>query len=113
MKVIIIPELQKGPAALLDVFKQASSDWIWPYYQKQMATGVSGWWYNDKNAFQKPRDMLLAAGYAESLQNLYGLKWTQMLYEKHKRIYPEQRFFQLSGSGFCRHAEVCHLSTFR
>ena len=96
----IVNDLKTGPAALFDIFQATSGEWIWPYYQKQMAIGVSGWWYEADEPASQPKGMLHTNGYAETLHNLYGFTWARLLYEKHKQVYPKQRFFNLSSSGF-------------
>lgn len=97
-----------GRGGLLDLFRRDAQDWFWPYYRRQMQNGVDAWWGDLGEPEHHPADLyhnlkdlgakrLFRAG---EVHNLYGHKWTQMLYRNYAREYPDKRLFSLNRSGF-------------
>lgn len=103
-----IGEFYFGHAGLLDLFQQKSRDWFWSKYDAQIKNGVAGWWgdlgepekhpdYLHHNLAEQGHSRLFQAA---EVHNIYGHRWSKMLYEKYARHYPEQRLFHLNRSGF-------------
>lgn len=103
-----IAEFYFGHAGLLDLFKKQSRDWFWRKYDAQIQKGVAGWWgdlgepekhpdYLYHNLSEEGHSRLFQAG---EVHNLYGHRWSRMLYEKYAQHYPAQRLFHLNRSGY-------------
>lgn len=103
-----IKEFWFGYAGLLDLFKTKSKDWFWDQYNRQIKKGVAGWW-GDLGEPEKHPDYLYHNlqdhGYkklfnANEVHNMYGHIWSEMLFEKYKKYYPNERLFHLNRSGY-------------
>jgi alpha-glucosidase (family GH31 glycosyl hydrolase) len=89
-----------GDAGLVDIFKPEAQDWFWPFYQKQAALGVGGWWGDLGEPESHPSGMRHAIGKADEVHNIYGHYWIKMLHDRYAANYPETRLFNLSRAGF-------------
>jgi len=103
-----IKEFYFGHTGLLDMFQNKTKDWFWSKYDAQIKKGVAGWWgdlgepekhpnyvyHNLKDLGQK---RLFSA---DEVHNMYGHVWSQMLFEKYAKNYPNERLFHLNRSGF-------------
>ena len=103
-----IKEFYFGHTGLLDIFQNKTKDWFWSKYDAQIKKGVAGWWgdlgepekhpnyvyHNLKDLGQK---RLFSA---DEVHNMYGHVWSQMLFEKYAKNYPNERLFHLNRSGF-------------
>lgn len=103
-----IKEFYFGHTGLLDIFQNKTRDWYWSKYDAQIKKGVAGWWgdlgepekhpnyvyHNFKDLGQK------RLFNADEVHNMYGHAWSQMLFEKYEKYYPQQRLFHLNRSGF-------------
>jgi len=103
-----IKEFWFGYSGLLDLFKTKSKDWFWNQYDRQIKKGVAGWW-GDLGEPEKHPDYLYHNlqdyGYkklfnANEVHNIYGHVWSEMLFEKYKKHYPNERLFHLNRSGY-------------
>lgn len=103
-----IKEFYFGHTGLLDIFQNKTRDWFWSKYDAQIKKGVAGWWgdlgepekhpnyvYHNLNDLGQKRLFN-----ADEVHNLYGHAWSQMLFEKYAKHYPQQRLFHLNRSGF-------------
>jgi oligosaccharide 4-alpha-D-glucosyltransferase len=103
-----IKEFWFGYAGLLDLFKNKSKDWFWNQYDRQIKKGVAGWWGDLGEPEKHPNYLyhnLQDYGHkrlfnADEVHNMYGHLWSEMLYEKYKKYYPNERLFHLNRSGY-------------
>ncbi|MEM6342448.1 MAG: TIM-barrel domain-containing protein [Bacteroidota bacterium] len=95
-----IPDFWAGPAALLDLTQAEAKDWLWPYYQRQIDLGVAGWGTDSAEPENHPLKMRHELGKAEEIHNVYGSYWAKILFEQHQFYNADQRFFNLTGSGY-------------
>lgn len=101
-------ELYFGNGGLLDIFRKPAQDWIWKYYKKQVANGVSGWWSDLGEPEKHPNEVmhnLKDYGVnrpmsADEVHNIYGHYWSKMLFEKYRDDYSSTRLFHLNRAGF-------------
>lgn len=97
-----------GVGGMLDVFQRKSQDFIWKYYKKQIANGVTGWWVDLGEPEKHPQGImhnLKDYGVnrlmeADEVHNVYGHYWSKMLFEKYAAEYPAVRLFHLNRAGF-------------
>jgi oligosaccharide 4-alpha-D-glucosyltransferase len=97
-----------GHGGLVDIFRNDSKRWFWQFYKKQMQNGVEAWWGDLGEPEKHPTDLyhnLKDYGYkrlfgADEVHNIYGHKWTKMLYDYYAKDYPNKRLFSLNRSGF-------------
>lgn len=89
-----------GEAGLLDVFRPQAQDWFWNAYQARAQEGVGGWWCDLGEPELHPSDMLHSPGPARSVHNVYSLIWAEMLYNRYRNHFPQQRLFNLIRSGY-------------
>ncbi len=105
---ICIKEFFFGYAGLLDIFQSKTKDWFWSKYNAQVQKGVAGWWGDLGEPEKHPnylyhnlKDMGQKRLFnADEVHNLYGHTWSQMLFEKYAKNYPDQRLFHLNRSGY-------------
>lgn len=95
----IMKDFYFGPGALMDIFKQATKDWFWEQYDKQIKIGVAGWWGDLGEPETHPSDMIHINGTADEVHNIYGHEWEKMLFEKYRENYPDRRLFHLNRAG--------------
>lgn len=107
-KPFILTDFYFGKGGIVDIFRKQSQEWIWKYYKKQMANGVTGWWVDLGEPEKHPNEIhhslkdygiqrLLSA---DEVHNAYGHYWSKMLSEKFMQEYPDIRLFHLNRSGF-------------
>ena len=97
-----------GHGGLVDIFRNDSKQWFWQFYKKQMQNGVEAWWGDLGEPEKHPSNLyhnLKDYGYkrlfaADEVHNIYGHKWTKMLYDYYAKEYPNKRLFSLNRSGF-------------
>ena len=93
-----------GNTGLVDVFDKQAQDWFWQYYQKLAEQGVSGWWGDLGEPEVHPGDALHnlngVSVKADTVHNVYGHQWAEMVYERLLKFQPETRPFVLMRSGF-------------
>jgi len=95
-----------GNTGLIDIFDESAQDWFWRFYARLFDQGIAGSWGDLGEPEVHPADVLHRLGgtgieaTADEVHNAYGHVWTQMLYEKQLRRYPEKRPFTLMRSGF-------------
>lgn len=105
---VSIKEFYFGQTGLLDLFQIKTQDWYWNKYNGQIKKGVSGWWGDLGEPEKHPNYVyhnLKDRGFnrlfsADEVHNLYGHTWSQMLFEKYAKHYPQQRLFHLNRSGY-------------
>lgn len=98
-----------GAAALLDLTKPHSFDWMWSRYEALTKEGVSGWWCDLGEPEDEPSDMVLYKGTARETHNLYSLIWAGDIKRGFEKYFPEKRLFDLIRSGY---AGMQRFSTF-
>lgn len=98
-----------GAAALLDLTKPHSFDWMWRRYQALTKEGVSGWWCDLGEPEVEPSDMVLYKGTARETHNLYSLIWAGDIQRGFEGHFPDKRLFDLIRSGY---AGMQRFSTF-
>lgn len=98
-----------GPAALLDLTKPHSFDWMWSRYQTLTQQGVGGWWCDLGEPEDEPSDMVLYKGTARETHNLYSLIWAGDIQRGFQEHFPNKRLFDLIRSGY---AGMQRFSTF-
>lgn len=98
-----------GKGGLLDIFKKETGNWIWNnHYKKQIANGAIGWWTDLGEPENHPEDLMHnAKDYgvkynlpANSVHNIYGHYWNEMLFTNYQKELPNKRLFHLNRSGF-------------
>jgi oligosaccharide 4-alpha-D-glucosyltransferase len=107
-KPMMVPDLYFGTGGLVDIFRKQSQDWIWKYYKKQIANGISGWWLDLAEPEKHPSNMMhnlkdygvnrLMS--ADEVHNVYGHYWSKMFFEKYSSDVSDQRLFLMNRSGF-------------
>ncbi len=103
-----IKEFYFGHTGLLDIFQNKTKDWFWSKYDAQIKKGVAGWWGDLGEPEKHPgyvyhnlKDLGQQRLYnADEVHNMYGHVWSQMLFEKYAKLYPNERLFHLNRSGF-------------
>lgn len=104
----VLTDFYFGDGGLIDIFRRDACDWFYSKYKTQMDLGVEGWWGDLGEPEKHPQDMahnLQSMGYyrnfmANEVHNLYGHKWSRMLYERFTKDYPNRRMFHLNRSGY-------------
>lgn len=95
-----------GNTGLIDVFDESSSQWFWKSYQMLLSMGVAGLWGDLGEPEVHPSDTLHYLSKsdqvvsADEIHNAYGHAWAEMVYQKSRRDYPEQRPMIMMRSGF-------------
>ena len=95
-----------GNTGLVDVFNEAAQDWFWQYYHDLFEQGVAGTWGDLGEPEVHPGDSLHwlsdpgieATG--DEVHNAFGHAWTQMVYERQVRHFPDTRPMIMMRSGF-------------
>jgi oligosaccharide 4-alpha-D-glucosyltransferase len=94
-----------GNTGLIDLFSQKGRDWFNQTYKMLHKQGVSGWWGDLGEPEVHPDEIqhqldsgLVVSG--ETLHNVYGHKWAEMVYNNHKKIAPNERPMIMMRSGF-------------
>ncbi len=103
-----IKEFFFGHAGLLDIFQTKTKDWFWSKYDAQIKKGVAGWWGDLGEPEKHPEYLyhnLKDQGFnrlfrADEVHNMYGHLWSQMLFDKYAKHYPNERLFHLNRSGY-------------
>jgi oligosaccharide 4-alpha-D-glucosyltransferase len=107
-KPMMIPDFYFGTGGLVDIFRKQSQEWIWKYYKKQIANGVSGLWLDLAEPEKHPANMMhnlkdygvTRLMSADEVHNVYGHYFSKMMFEKYTSDVSDQRLFLLNRSGF-------------
>lgn len=97
-------EFYFGNTGLIDVFSAAGQRWFVDVYTKLSQQGVTGWWGDLGEPEVHPYDLihnfngLLLS--ADTLHNVYGHKWAEMVYSNQLQVSPNTRPMLLMRSGF-------------
>jgi oligosaccharide 4-alpha-D-glucosyltransferase len=105
---MMVPDLYFGNGGLLDIFRKQSQDFIWKYYKKQIANGVSGWWLDLAEPEKHPAGMMhnlkdygvARPMAADEVHNVYGHYFSKMFAEKYASEVNDQRLVLLNRAGF-------------
>ncbi|PWJ40769.1 glycoside hydrolase family 31 protein [Sediminitomix flava] len=89
-----------GHTGLVDVFLPEGKDWFWNIYEGLMGQGVEGWWGDLGEPEVHPKEAIHAIGTANEVHNAYGHEWAKLVFENHRKVYPEKRPFIMMRSGF-------------
>ncbi len=106
---VIMPDFWAGTAGLLDITHPGARDWFWTLYENLVNQGVGGWWCDLGEPERHPPEMVHYAGSAAQIHNIYSLLWAELLYERYRQNFPEQRLLNLIRSGY---AGMQRFSTF-
>ncbi len=96
----VIKNFWSGSSGLLDITSPKAASWWWEFHKSRMLEGVGGWWTDLGEPERHPADMVHEIGSANEFHNIYNLLWARVLFEKHRELYPNKRFFNLTRSGF-------------
>jgi len=91
-----------GETGLIDVFKPQARDWFWGIYRYLMDTyGIHGWW-GDLGEPEVHPDWVRHYGNlkAREVHNIFGHRWTKMVFDGFRNDYPERRAFNLMRAGY-------------
>lgn len=95
-----------GHTGLIDIFNKKADDWFWQFYQGLMQQGIEGWWGDLGEPEVHPQDMVhwisrvKMNATADEVHNVYGHKWSEMIYQHQLKNFPDKRIFLLMRSGF-------------
>ncbi len=95
-----------GHTGLIDIFNKKAEDWFWQFYQGLMEQGIEGWWGDLGEPEVHPDDMVhwitraKMSATADEVHNVYGHKWSEMIYQYQLKNFPDKRIFLLMRSGF-------------
>ena len=95
-----------GHTGLIDIFNKKAEDWFWQFYQGLMEQGIEGWWGDLGEPEVHPDDMVhwitraKMSATADEVHNVYGHKWSEMIYQYQLNNFPDKRIFLLMRSGF-------------
>ncbi len=89
-----------GPAGLIDIFKPVARQWFWEKYERLAKQGVAAWWGDLGEPEYHPSDELHVNGSADEVHNIYAHEWHRMLFDRYRRVFPEQRLFNLNRAGY-------------
>ncbi len=95
-----------GHTGLIDIFNKKAEDWFWQFYQGLMAQGIEGWWGDLGEPEVHPEDMVhwisraKISATSDEVHNVYGHKWSEMIYRYQLKNFPHKRIFLLMRSGF-------------
>lgn len=95
-----VQDIPGGEAALLDIFKPATRNWLTSRYKKLIDEGIEGWWSDQTEPEYEFRNASFTPGNAFQMHNLYPLLWSQNLYNFYHQNYPGKRLFHLTRSGW-------------
>lgn len=96
----IIQNFWAGPSGLLDIYNPEAREWMWKKYKSQIDMGIGGWWCDLGEPESHPEGMIHSLGNARYVHNIYSQFWAQLLADKYKQEYPNQRLFNLIRSGY-------------
>jgi len=93
-----------GNTGLIDVFSSSGQKWYKSIYEKLAHQGVAGWWGDLGEPEVHPYDLLHQFNgetyTADTLHNVYGHKWAELVYQQHLASKPDSRPLVLMRSGF-------------
>lgn len=107
-KPFMLTDFYFGYGGLLDIFQPAARQWFWQFYKQQTDAGVAGWWGDLGEPEKHPASMMhqiTGLGVnrkmsANEVHNLYGHRWSEMLFSNWQKQYPNRRLFFLNRAGF-------------
>jgi len=102
------PFMVTSADGLIDIFRKPAQDFIWKFYKKQVANGVSGWWLDGAEPEKHPASWthnlkdygVTRPMEADEVHNVYAHYFSKMFFEKYSSDVSDQRLFLLNGSGF-------------
>lgn len=81
-----------GDAGMIDVANPDTRDWLWNRLKGLTAEGVAGWWGDLGEPEVHPATIVHANGQtAEQYHNVYGNRWSKLIYDGLRADFPEQR----------------------
>lgn len=89
-----------GEAGMLDVSNPATREWIWGRLKPLTAEGLSGWWGDLGEPEVHPLTIRHANRQtASQYHNVYGNRWSRLIYEGLRRDFPHMRPLLLMRGG--------------
>ncbi len=81
-----------GEAGMFDIANPHTRDWLWNRLKPLTAEGLSGWWGDLGEPEVHPLEIVHANGEtAEQFHNVYGNKWSEVIYNGMRRDFPDMR----------------------
>ena len=96
----VIQDFWAGEAGLIDVTIPAVKEWFWQRCKQQIEMGVTGLWTDLGEPEKAPEDMVFLAGSSLQIRQTYNLRWSEFIYSRYRRDYPDRRLFNLTRSGY-------------
>lgn len=93
-------EIYFGNGGIIDVFSKQGSQWFSSVYKELSMQGVGGWWGDLGEPETHPHNTQHAIGNADSIHNVYGHRWAEMLYQQQLKQFPDKRPFIMMRAGF-------------
>jgi len=97
---IVIPFFWAGAASLLDFTHPEVQSWWWDKHKPLIDQGIAGWWTDLGEPEAHPEIMRHFLGSRDKVHNIFNLLWSKSLFENFRRYRPNDRFFNLTRSGF-------------
>jgi len=88
------------PAGLVDLTDPAVQSWWWSLHPAFMGDEMAGLWTDLGEPERHPDDMVHYLGPAREVHNIFNLLWARTDFEGFRSFRPDQRFFNLTRSGF-------------
>jgi oligosaccharide 4-alpha-D-glucosyltransferase len=85
---------------LLDLFNPKARDWFFSLYKELKKTGITGWWLDMGEPETYFNDLLYYSKKEKNMHNLYSTMWIKTLYDGFINLFPEERPFIMSRSGW-------------
>lgn len=84
---------------LIDASNPAAMDWMWDFYSRRTAEGVTGWWLDLGEPERHDSDSRHAGGTVEQIHNEFGDLWTARVYRGMREDFPDVRPFLMPRAG--------------
>lgn len=89
-----------GNTGIIDIYDEKGEKWFWDRYKEIVDMGVEGIWGDLGEPEVHPAKVIHKTGTADEVHNTYGHDWARLVFEGHKRDYPELRPFILMRAGY-------------
>lgn len=89
-----------GNTGLIDLYKPEARVWFWEIYKKLHGYGAAGFWGDLGEPEVHPSGLKHGDLWADEVHNIYGHDWARLLYEGHRKDYPQERPFILMRAGY-------------
>lgn len=89
-----------GNTGLLDIYQPQTRRWFWNIYKDLHAYGATGIWGDLGEPEVHPKELMHAAGPANSVHNIYGHDWARLIQEGYRNDFPNERPFILMRAGY-------------